>query len=232
MIERYTLTVPPNKLAERFAIQLPESHTPRYNAGPAQLLPVITSTAPQGISIFYWGTSPEWAKNKALSERIINARVETIREKPNMQKTLMKSRCIIPADSFYAWRKAGKKTQIPYRFVTTNQDIFSFAGLWEEFEDTDGNSFHTFAIITVPANPIVASVHDRMPAILSKQTEALWLNPNASADDLINTLEAYPENKMNLYTISPRISDLRIDVPSLISPAPASDQFGNLTLFD
>ncbi len=232
MIERYTLTVPPAKLAERFAVDLPEFHTPRYNAGPAQLLPVITASAPQGISVFYWGTSPEWAKNKALSERIINVRVETIREKPTLQKSLMKGRCIIPADGFYAWRKAGKKTQIPYRFVTTNQEIFSFAGLWEEFDDTDGNNFHTFTIITVPSNGIVSTVHDRMPVILNKQTEALWLKTDNTQDALMQILEAYPENKMNLYTISPRISDLRVDVPSLIAPAPAADQFGNLTLFD
>ncbi len=144
----------------------------------------------------------------------------------------MKGRCIIPADGFYAWRKAGKKTQIPYRFVTTNQEIFSFAGLWEEFDDTDGNNFHTFTIITVPSNGIVSTVHDRMPVILNKQTEALWLKTDNTQDALMQILEAYPENKMNLYTISPRISDLRVDVPSLIAPAPAADQFGNLTLFD
>lgn len=232
MIERYTLTVSPAQLAERFSIEIPEFHTPRYNAGPAQLLPVITAAAPQGLSVFYWGTSPEWAKNKALSERIINVRSEMIREKPTLQKSLQKGRCIIPADGFYAWKKAGKKTQIPYRFVATNQEIFSFAGLWEEFEDTDGNNFHTFTLITVPANGIVASVQDRMPAMLTRQTEALWLQPDATNEALMNVLESYPEAKMNLYTISPRISDLTIDVPSLIAPAPPADQFGNLTLFD
>src|SRR5690606_9547141 len=98
------------------AVDVPDFFQPKYNAAPTQLLPLITSASPEGISTFYWGTSPEWSKNKTLSEKIINVRAELIQEKVSLRKSLMKGRCIVPADGFYAWKQAGKKTHIPYRF--------------------------------------------------------------------------------------------------------------------
>lgn len=232
MIDRYSLTATVAKIRERFSVDVPDFIQPKYNAAPTQLLPVITNTAPQGVSTFYWGTSPEWSKNKTLSEKLINVRAEQIQDKTSFRKSLMKSRCIVPADGFFAWKKAGKKTMIPYRFVATNQEIFSFAGLWEEYEDTDGNEFHTFTIITVAANEMVSSVHERMPVILNNSTEKLWLDSNSKEEDLMGVLQSYPTNEISLYPVSPRISDSTANVPSLILPTPPSDQFGNLTLFD
>lgn len=232
MIERYSITASSEKISERFSVNVPPFYAPHYNAGTTQLLPVITIESPEGISNFYWGTSPEWAKNKALSEKIVNIRAETILDKPAIRKAMMKARCIIPADGFYAWKRAGKKSLIPFRFVRTDEELFSFAGLWEEYEDTDGNEFHTFTLITTLANALVASVCERMPAMLDKTTEKIWLNKNSSEDELLQTLQPYPAAQMNHYTISPRIYDQKSNVPSLIMPAPPADQFGNLTLFD
>jgi len=232
MIERYSITATPEKILERFGVETPEHYGPHFNASPTQLLPIITHASPGGISTFYWGTSPEWAKNKTPGEKLINTRVEAIQEKTSLQRTLSKTRCLILADSFYGWKRAGKKTFIPYRFVCTDQELFSFAGLWEEFEDTDGNEIHTFSIITVPSNALVAGVQDRMPAILDKKLEASWLSAEASAPELINLLQPYAAKQMNHYPVSPRISDSKTDVPSLIIPTPPSDQHGNLTLFD
>src|SRR6187402_1232323 len=232
MIDRYSITASAEKIKERFSVDVPEFYKPRYNAAPTQLLPVITSAAPQGISTFYWGTSPEWSNNKTLSEKIINVHAETIHEKASLRKALMKTRCIVPADGFYAWKKAGKKTLIPYRFVATDQELFSIAALWEEFEDTDGNEHQTFTIITAPANDMVATVQERMPVMLDQRAESIWLSGETDAIGLTNVLTAYPSAKMNHFPISPRITDTKIDVPSLIFPTPPSDQFGNLTLFD
>ncbi|HEY9007827.1 SOS response-associated peptidase [Ohtaekwangia sp.] len=232
MIEHYSITATPEKIRERFAVDVPEFFKPRYNACPTQLLPVITNSAPEGVSTFYWGTSPEWSKNKSLSEKIINTQVEFIHDKPAIKKILMKSRCIVPADGFYAWKRAGKKTRIPYRCICTDQELFSFAGLWEEYEDTEGNEFHTFTIITTPATPLVASIQERMPVILSPKQESIWLAKDSTETDLMEILKAYSADRMSHYPVSPRISDVMVDVPSLIRPAPASDQFGNLTLFD
>lgn len=232
MINRYTITASAEKIADRFSVELPEFHQPKYNAAPTDLLPVIRLTDPQGVSRFYWGTSPEWAKNRALSEKIINVQAEVIPEKPALKKAMMRTRCIVPADGFYAWKKVGKKSLIPYRFIATNQELFSFAGLWEEFEDTNGEELHTFTIITVAANSLVSSIYERMPVILDPSTEKVWLNKESTEDDLLNVLKPYADSKMNLYSISPRIIDSKTDVPSLILPTPPSDQFGNLTLFD
>jgi putative SOS response-associated peptidase YedK len=232
MIDRYSITASAEKMMDRFTVDIPDHHQPKYNAAPTQLLPIITSRSPQGVSTFYWGTSPEWSKNKQLTEKIVNVRVENIAEKVSIKKALMKSRCIVPADGFYAWKKTGKKTMIPYRFVITDQDLFSFAGLWEEYEDTDGKEIHTFTIITTASNELVGSIYDRMPVILNKATEKIWLDPASTEEDLMGVLTAYPSGKVSLYSVSPRISDINADVPSLIIPAPPADQHGNLTLFD
>lgn len=232
MIDRYTMTAKLERIRERFDADVPDFVQARYNAAPTQLLPVLTTTSPQGVSTFYWGTSPEWAKNKTLSEKIINVRAEQIQDKISLRKALMKSRCIIPADGFYGWKKAGKKTLIPYRFVMKNQDLFSIAGLWDEYEDTSGHEFHTFTMITTQANEMVSSVCDRMPVILDKETEKIWLDKNTQEEELMKILIPYPASETNLYSVSPRINDTNADVPSLIIPAPPADQHGNLTLFD
>src|SRR5687767_2573750 len=105
MIERYSISAPAERIAERFSADVPDFYKERYNAAPTQLLPVITTGSPAGVSLFYWGTSPEWSKNKTLSERSINLRAENFAEKPALKRALRKNRCIIPADGFYAWKK-------------------------------------------------------------------------------------------------------------------------------
>jgi putative SOS response-associated peptidase YedK len=232
MIERYSITASPAKLEKRFGTDVLDTYSPNFNAAPTQLLPVITTASAQGISTFYWGTSPEWSKNKTLSEKIINIRMESISEKPMLKKGMMKNRCLVPADGFYAWRKVGKKTSIPYRLVTNDQDLFSFAGIWEEFEDTDGNEFHTFSIITVEAKGIVATIHERMPVIFMREHEEIWMDKHSTEDDLLQLLAPYPAEKINHYPVSPQINNANTNVPSLIVPTPPADQFGNLTLFD
>lgn len=232
MIDRYSLTASTDVIRERFAADVLNRIDPKYNAAPTHLLPVITQSAPQGVSTYYWGTSPAWAKNKTVSEKLINVRAEQIPDKASFKKALARKRCIVPADGFFAWKKAGKKTMIPYRFVTRNQQVFSFAGLWDEYEDTDGNEFHTFMIITVPANELVSSVCERMPVILDPSTEAIWLNGNSSEDELLSLLKSYPSSDVSLYPVSSRILNTEANLPSLITPTPPADQFGNLTLFD
>src|ERR1041384_2005418 len=126
MTDRYSIAASREAIEQRFGAEIPGAHEPVYNACPTALLPIITQSAPQGVSTFYWGTSPEWSKNKSLSEKIVNVQKEAILERPALKKTLMKTRCIIPADGFYAWKQAGKKTLIPFRFVCTDQQLFSF----------------------------------------------------------------------------------------------------------
>lgn len=232
MIDRYSITAPKAKIHERFHSEVLDNYAPNYNASPTQLLPVIMHTSPQGVSTFYWGNLPKWSKNKALSEKIINIHAESIPEKSTLKRGIMKNRCLIPADGFYAWKKLGKKTTVPYRFVVKDNELFSFAGIWEEFEDEDGNELHTFSIITTLANDLVGSVQERMPAILDPSSEKIWMDKNSSEAALMDLLVPYPPDQMSYYPVSPRILDSNVNVPSLIIPTPPADQFGNLTLFD
>jgi len=232
MIERYSIHATAQQIATRFEIEEPETFKPRYNAAPSQLLPVITHESPQGFSYFYWGTAPEWSKNKSIAERIVNTRGEVIADKPVLKKNLKTHRCIIPADGFYAWKKVGKKTSVPWRIILKSKQVFSFAGLWEEFDDHEGNSFHTFSIITVPSEKWISEISERVPVIFMKEEEKKWLDKNTSEDQLISMLKTYPSDLLEGYNVSPLINSVERDGASLIIPTPAADQFGNLTLFD
>jgi putative SOS response-associated peptidase YedK len=231
MIERYSITMASELLAERLSVDVPDFYKPRYNAAPTQLLPVITSHAPAGISLFYWGTSPEWSKNKIPGEKIINVGIEAIEEKPALQRAMKKNRCLIPADGFYIWRKVGKKTSIPYRFFATHSETFSFAGIWEEFEDTDGNEIQTFKLITAPASEPLLSFTERVPVMFNKEQSTLWLAGSEDADFLA-MLKSSSGIILNNYPVSPMISNTAQDLASMIIPTPPADQHGNLTLFD
>ncbi len=232
MIDRYSITAPAEQIAERFSVDVPGFYKAHYNASPTHLLPVITAAMPEGVSNFYWGTAPGWAKNKTVSEKIINTNAEHFAERAALRRALRKQRCIIPADGFYGWKRVGKKTTIPYRFILKSKQLFAFPGLWEEFEDTDGNQIQTFSLITRRADTVVATVQERMPVLLTAQTEKLWLDPAAEEDDLLKALSQPDARELDYYPVSPRISQQDIDVPSLITPTPPSDQHGNLTLFD
>lgn len=232
MIDHYSITASATQISERFSVDVPDFYHAHYNASPTQLLPVVTSASAEGLSTFYWGTAPEFAKNRTVSEKLVNLHAEDFREKPTLRKALRAHRCIVPADGFYGWKKVGKKTSIPYRFVFKSQAIFSFPALWEEFEDTDGNQIQTFAIITLPADEMVTAIQDRMPVILSPQAEKIWLGKGSQEQVLLDIIFSAKTSEMNYYPVSPRISQKDVDVPSLILPTPPSDQHGNLTLFD
>jgi putative SOS response-associated peptidase YedK len=232
MIERYSITATPDAIREKFSVDVPDFYKQRYNAAPTQLLPVITSSSPSGVSLFYWGTSPEWSKNKTLAERAINNRVEHFEEKPSLKRTLKKNRCIIPADGFYVWKKVGKKTSVPYRFILSTKELFAMAGIWEEFEDTEGVQIQTFTIITTESNGFVGQIHERMPMIITGSNKDLWLDPNATEPALMRMLKGKVAMTFDYYPVTPKISDSTVDLPSFILPTAPADQHGNLTLFD
>ncbi|MBX2916537.1 MAG: SOS response-associated peptidase [Cyclobacteriaceae bacterium] len=231
MIERYAIHSTMQQLVARFDIEEAPGYKQSYNAAPGKLLPVITHHSPKGFSFFYWGTAPKWIKNKTLAERIINTRVEWIQEKPLLRKALMRYRCLIPANSFYGWKKISKKSLVPHLF-TPKQPLNSFAGLWEEYDDQDGNSFHTFSMLTMPATNAVVTVTERMPVIFNRAQELVWLNANATELQLLNLIKPLPDGELTNHVVSPAVFTPEFDKPSLLLPAPPADQFGNLTLFD
>jgi putative SOS response-associated peptidase YedK len=230
MIERYSIGCDLLELQERFRIEVPETYKARYNAAPGQLLPVILFQS-RGLSFFYWGESPRWIKNKSISEKLINVRAEQIVERPILQKMLKRKRCLVPADGFYAWKKFGKKGVIPYRFMLKSHKVFSMPGFWEEYEDEEAGIIHTFTVIT-KASLLCQEITDRVPVIFDTTQEELWMSNNCSDEELISLVNVETQNVLEFYTISPKINQLEADDKSLIRPAPAADQFGNLTLFD
>lgn len=233
MCTRYTLVAGAEKVKERFQVDVPERYEPIYNAAPANVLPVITHDTPEGISFFYWGIPPEWAQKKSVSSKLINAPLEQLPTKSAYKNALEKRRCIIPSDGFYTWKQIGKKTRIPHRFIQEDNSIFSYAGFWDEFEgEEDGEIYHTFMIITCPANKNVREVDDRMPVILSKEAEKKWLDKNTSLEELIKLLVPFPDEKLHSYTVSSRIDQAEDNSPLLIKPSAPVDQHGSYTLFD
>jgi putative SOS response-associated peptidase YedK len=231
MCGRYSLAKSKIELEERFQAEMLEDFKPRYNVAPTQLMPVITTDSPKGFSHFYWGITPEFSKNKPVSQKFINARGETISEKASFKNAFQKRRCIIPADGFYEWKQLGKKSKSPYRFILEGEKLFSFAGIWEEYENEDGQIKHTFLIITTAANELVNDIHDRMPAILTPEKEKIWLNSYSEEKDLAECLSPYSTAQMMSYPVSPMVNHVANDNPALLKKTSPMDQFGNYTLF-
>lgn len=231
VINRYTLTLEPEKLGHRLGIVVPEGYRPRYNAAPAQLLPIITAGSELGISWFYWGLSPQRSQNKSISEKILNRKSEDVSTKPVFKKLLRTHRCLIPMDGFYVWKQIGKKTQTPYLVVLKSRQLFAAAGIWEEFETERDETHHTFSMLTSPSTPALRSLGERIPCLVSEKDEKRWLNPETAEVELIDLLQNPSIPEVEFFTVSPQIEDTERDSPLLIKPAPAADQFGNLTLF-
>lgn len=231
MCGRYSLNKSKIQLEERFQAEMLVDFKPRFNIAPTQLVPVITSDSPKGFSFFYWGITPDFAKNKPVSQKFINAKAETVNEKISFKQSFKTRRCLVPADGFFEWKRLGKKTKIPYRFTMADEQAFSFAGIWEEFENEFGESNHTFLILTTSPNSLVSEVHDRMPVILKKEDEKKWLDKYSSEEDLLKMLNTYPGDEMLSYTVSPLVNSVHNDSPAIIRKTSPMDQFGNYTLF-
>jgi putative SOS response-associated peptidase YedK len=231
MCGRYSLSKSKIELEERFQAEMLVDFKPRFNIAPTQLVPVITSESPKGFSFFYWGITPDFAKNKPVSQKFINAKAETVNEKISFKSSFEKRRCLVPADGFYEWKKLGKKTKVPYRFTLANNDAFSFAGIWEEYENEKGEINHTFLILTTEPNRLVAEVHDRMPVILKKEDEKKWLDKYSSESNLLKMLTTYSADDMQSYTVSPLVNQVNNDTVGVIRKTSPMDQFGNYTLF-
>lgn len=203
-----------SKAAEMIRKGLEEA---RYNAAPSQRLPVITSTQPNALQFFSWGLQPFWAKDAKSIKRAINARAETLPEKPMFRNLLKSKRCLVPADGFFEWQKKGKE-KVPHRISLKSEELFTFAGLWDEWTDKEtGEVLHTFSIITTEANELVRPIHDRMPVMLSPEAEELWLDENEPQEGLISLLLPYNSDEMKAYPVSPLVNSPHNNVPEVIN---------------
>lgn len=232
MPQRYTITRSAEDLKSELGINIPENYRPRYNAAPAQLLPLVTATAPEGLSFFYWGTIPGWSGNKTISTRIINIHVDPLLSKPVNRRLMVAQPCIIPADGFYYWKHVGKKTLIPYRVEWLDKSLFFFPGIWEEFEDENDQIHHTFKMIVRSPGVSLAGLTDTEPVMMDPRQAISWLESVNDPEMMAETLKKHPSPGIHSYPVSSRINRQEVDEPGLISEVDSMNQFGNYSLFD
>jgi putative SOS response-associated peptidase YedK len=219
MCGRFTLHHSPAQIAMRFGVQqVAAEPTERYNIAPTQSVAVITETeGERTLDAYRWGLIPAWAKDPGIANKLINARAETLAEKPSFRNALKRRRCLIPGDGFYEWKKEGNARQ-PMHIRRKDGELFAFAGLWEEWRQEDGTPLRTCTIITVAPNDVTAPIHDRMPAILEPDEEAAWLDTaENSAPDLLSLLHPYPADWMEAYPVSRRVNAPAYDDPALLN---------------
>ncbi len=218
MCGRYTLARSQQELSERFGIkQLFVDLAPRYNIAPTQKVPVILNIdGERAVQLFQWGLIPSWVKDLKGAKPLINARSETLAEKPSFKNSLVKRRCLIPADGFYEWKKIGTARRPMYIHRADNV-LFAMAGIYDEWKNEDGKSLKTFSIITTDANNTMSSVHDRMPVILRPEDEAAWLNPEIkNPAELMPLLKPCADELITMHEVSPRVNTVAEDSPELI----------------
>ncbi len=170
------------------------------------------------IELFRWGLVPHWADDPGIGNRLINARAETVAQKPAFRDAFKQHRCLVLADSYYEWQ-AGANGKTPYRFVLDSGEPFAFAGLWAEWKDANGDPLRSFTLITTSPNATTAPVHNRMPVILRPEAEARWLDPATHPAELHELLQPYPDDQMHAYAVSKLINSPSNDSPAVIEPA-------------
>ncbi|MCM3086540.1 SOS response-associated peptidase [Bhargavaea ginsengi] len=222
MCGRFTLYVPYGELIARFGITRSFEEvdfSPSYNIAPTQqVVAVISDGRENRMGKLRWGLVPGWAKDLKIGSRMINARAETLSEKPSFRQAFERQRCIIPADSFYEWQREGDIRR-PMRIRLKDEEVFGMAGLWETWISPNGEKVHTCTAITTRPNRVMEKIHDRMPVILEKSGEEEWLNPdNRDIESLNRLLVPYDADRMEAYEVSSAVNSPKNNSPELIVP--------------
>ncbi|WP_416672825.1 SOS response-associated peptidase [Egbenema bharatensis] len=225
MCGRFTLTQSGETIARMFDLEEVPTIPPRYNIAPTQPIAVIRSSTPPGtqqpereFTYLTWGLVPSWAKDPGIGARMINARAETVAEKPSFRAAFKRRRCLILADGFYEWQRSPEGKQ-PYYFHLNHHEPFAFGGLWEHWENGNGDVIESCTILTTTANDVLTPVHDRMPVILSPDGYDLWLDPTVEThQDLPTLLRPYADDAMVRYPVSSTVNNPRHDRPECIHP--------------
>ncbi len=220
MCGRFTLTVDPDELQQQFGLKEPPPAelAPRYNIAPSQAVAVIANNKDRVLELFQWGLVPSWAKDPKIGNKMINARAETLPEKPSFRAALKRRRCLVVADGFYEWKKAGT-AKTPMYIQLKDGRPFAFAGLWEVWQPPDGSLLKTCTIITTEPNALMASIHNRMPAILPREAYDAWLTPGELPSvDAMALLKPYDPAQMKATPVSSRVNSPAVDVPELVLP--------------
>lgn len=196
---------------------------PRHNIAPTQPVAAIRLNSEKGkreATLFQWGLIPSWAKDPSSGSRMINARSETVSEKPSFRVAFQSRRCLVLADGFYEWQRS-KTPKQPYYFKLRSDRVFAFAGLWEHWRGKDGSEIETCTLLTTEPNELMAPIHDRMPVILNSDSYELWLDANQKKDAIQKLFDPFPSDKMEAYPISTFVNSPQNDSPRCIEPVRA-----------
>jgi putative SOS response-associated peptidase YedK len=220
MCGRYTLTASPRVLEARFELShVPGDLKPRFNIAPGQKVAVVADETPRELAMFRWGLVPSWAKDFSVGDRMINARAETVAEKPAFRAAFRDRRCLVLADGFYEWKREGKQ-KLPTYIRMRSGEPFAFAGLWESWRTTEGKEIRSCTIITTEPNELLATIHNRMPVILAIEDCATWLSrqPNSSPK-LKGLLKPFSGEALEAYAVSRLVNSPSNDRAECIRPA-------------
>lgn len=224
MCGRMTLTRPGDALRTLFDLDAPPDAVPRFNIAPTQKVLVVVrdgATAP-GLRVAWmrWGLVPPWAKDPVKGPPLINARAETVAEKPSFRKPFKTQRALVPADGYYEWKTEGKAKR-PFLFRMKDGAPFALAALWELARGPDGGELWSCCLLTTTPNPLCATVHDRMPVIVAARDRELWLDPGVTDPARVTPLlGAFPEAAMTAHPVDPRVGSPKHDDPGLVVPLP------------
>ena len=174
MCGRYSITKKKNEIENILDVEFEQDFTENYNIPPASYMPIIYNKNSLKVNMFRWGLIPYWARDTSISNNLINARIETIFEKPSFKKAIRRQRCCIIADGYYEWKKMGKYKQ-PYYIHFKDSRLFMFGGIWESWNNR-GNIINSFSIITRKANKNLDEIHHRMPVIMDSKLKDMWLS--------------------------------------------------------
>lgn len=217
MCGRFTLTLEIPALQQELGITAgPEDWLPRYNIAPSQAAPVVLDAEARKIELLRWGLIPFWAKDASIGNKLINARAETIAEKPSFRSAFEQRRCLIIADGFYEWKKQARGPAIPHYYFRQGEKPFAFAGLWENWVDPNKEKVRSCTIITCEANELVRAVHPRMPVMLTGDDLWRWLRGD-SKSELMKLLVPYDGNDMKVRQVSTLVNRADSEGPALIT---------------
>jgi putative SOS response-associated peptidase YedK len=221
MCGRYTLSSPNDAIADLFEMPELPFLPARYNVAPTQeaaVVRVLKPGEPRQLDLLRWGLVPYWAENLSIGNRMINARSESVAEKPAFRRSFRKQRCLVATDGFYEWKKMGKLKQ-PYHIRRKDHRPFAFAGLWERWKDPEGRLIDTFTILTTSANELIRPLHDRMPVILARKDFGLWLDPAVNDPErLQELLVPAPGEEMETVPVSRTVNSPAYDACDCIAP--------------
>ncbi|HEX8702677.1 MAG TPA: SOS response-associated peptidase [Myxococcaceae bacterium] len=219
MCGRVTVQTSAADLAREFALTSVRAglDRPRFNLAPTQLMPVVVNDGQRVLDAYRWGLIPSWAKDAAIGNKLINARCETVSEKPSFRSAFKRRRCLVLVDGWYEWKQT-TKPKTPFFFHRKDRKPLALAGLWEEWTAPDtGELMRTCALITTGPNALMEPIHDRMPVILSSGAQELWLRPEALEPSVLQPLLVpFAEDALDAYEVARVVNSPSNDVPACV----------------